>query len=1629
MASVPIVKRFKADDASASSAQAIQPPGTLDEDLVHKKPSDAAASSAAPKQADLTNSVLEQYIASLSASSFLPKPGKNYISEADVGITAFIEPSLKSFTGIIKQRFSDFLVNEVDHTGKIVKLDSLCKGKEAIPEANQEEHLVDGVVPLEVKKKLEPESALVVLGELLDDAETLEKFKNYYKGKAERLWRLCNQDKDRRKAIYDCIKLHFGDIIATDGLPTHSIRVRAPDDVNQRKKNPSRNRKKWDITAGAYLEFVMYKENRDTMEALNHIAKCSGAHAKAFTFAGTKDKRGITVQRVTGHHVLRENIEKLGTSLRGIRFGNFRYTHDRIKLGDLAGNHFKITLRDVNAAGTIDEPVEDLINKSMTALKEKGFINYYGMQRFGTRAVSTHTVGVAMLAERWDVAVELILMPKGDEREDYMKARAHWMANHDPKTAFDLFPKSCTAERAVLNSLIRQKKHKDYFQALLCIPRNLRLMYIHAVQSYVWNHAASERIKRHGYKVVIGDIMAVKGSTADGDDLMDDGEEITAGEARLSRMIEVEVIKTQEQADARSLDDVVLPLPGYSVKYPENDIGAFYKSFMATFGLDPHKMQRKNRENSLAGDYRRVITRPKNVNWKTLRYNDIGVPLTLTDVDELLGNAPIESVEGGSRLALVCEFTLVPSSYATMALREILKVDTSSGFQTELTTVSMGQPGATTPELGQPEPGIGLFGIADRNIVDFMIASAKAAKSDSKLLTTLEAAADLPQTDGARQFVSDLYRKVPRPKASAAKEEERKRKAEDRQWGREIKPPKEKKIKTKKIRQKDADEEWKGEDEGTQVVKRKRKKYDEEEEEELRLAQDKKDIRDEKFSQINEEARIRKQIAEDADLRMNALPNLRELSRQEYLKKREEIKIQLLEQEINDIEYLFSGEKLSKREMRELEFKKTTLRLTKERMQINDKPDGYTMPEDYITEKGKLDKKKLDSILTKRYDSKDDENFVSEQNVWEEYQIHNANMRMTKAQAKTDEMEFDYVFDESEQIQFIQQKTMDVDSDEENDKNQVQMSAAERRAITMKEIRASLPIYEFREGLLEAMQEFQVVIIVGETGSGKTTQIPQYLHEAGYTSGGRKVGCTQPRRVAAICLMIDEAHERTLHTDILFGLVKDIARYRKDLKLLISSATMDAEKFSKYFDDAPIFNIKGRKFPVSVYHTQAPEADYLKAAVQTIMTIHITEPKGDILLFLTGQEEIEAADQTLQLISKQLGSKISEMKICPIYAALPSEKQAEIFEPTPEGVRKVVIATNIAETSITIDGIVYVIDPGFCKQKSFNPKTGMESLVVVPASRAAANQRKGRAGRVQPGKCFRLYTAWAYQNELDENTIPEIQRTNLASVVLMLKVCIDNLMNFDFMDAPPAETLMKAVEQLYALGALNSRGDLTRLGRRMAEFPIDPMLTGNAVFFKPKSEAVQAEQARRNFFRPGGDHISLLSVWNQYVETNFSTAWCKENYIQFRTMKKARDVREQLVGLMERVEVSLVSNPDPANTVPIRKAITAGFFYNTARLQRSGDTYRTTKHNETVIIHPSSSLYISNTNANTNKQYPKWVLYFELVFTTREFMRQVIEIQSDWLLEVAPHYYKPGELEDDSNKKLPKGVGKPASKI
>ncbi|KAE9403759.1 pre-mRNA splicing factor [Gymnopus androsaceus JB14] len=964
---------------------------------------------------------------------------------------------------------------------------------------------------------------------------------------------------------------------------------------------------------------------------------------------------------------------------------------------------------------------------------------------------------------------------------------------------------------------------------------------------------------------------------------------------------------------------------------------------------------------------------------------------------------------------------------------------------------------------------IELFGLADRSIIDYVLASASSSKTSDALFTALNASG-LPDNAAAHAFVHEVFQRAPRKHKHKKDSTLRLRSQkfgflleDDASTSTERKSEK----REKQIRKRDYDErEWES-DEEEKARKRLRSEEEpddadaqmdevEEEDEETRKERERlEDLkgRDEFADRVRErdksrtkkivedrsskssgaaaEAAQRRQLADDAEARGVALPSLRLHSRQQYLTKRELQQIELLRKEIADDEALFSGMKISKRERNDLERKKELLRL-------DAKP-------------------------------KDDQ-FVTDVDQWEASQTLHSTFKVG-AMDKPDLVdEYDYVFDESQTIQFIMEKAPEKKLSPAEKLLQDQIEAAEKHAKSIEE----------------------------------TRKYRQYLHEAGFTNGGLKVGCTQPRRVAAMsvaarvademgtkvgyevgysirfedctsdktvlkymtdgmllrefltepdlasyaCLVIDEAHERTLNTDILFALVKDIVRFRPELRLLISSATLNADKFSEYFDDAPKFYVPGRTYPVDIHYTPQPEANYLHAAITTVFQIHTTQPKGDILVFLTGQEEIEACHENLQETARTLGNKIAELIICPIYANLPSDMQAKIFEPTPEGARKVVLATNIAETSITIDGVVFVIDPGFVKQNSYNPRTGMSSLVVVPCSRASVNQRAGRAGRVGPGKSFRLFTKWAFANELQEDTVPEIQRTNLAMVVLLLKsLGINDLIGFEFIDPPPGETLMRALELLYALGALNDRGEMTKLGRRMAEFPVDPMLSkaiisseqyqcteevltiismlseSGSLFYRPKDKKLHADQARQNFVRAGGDHFTLLNVWEQWAETNYSQQFCYEQFLQFKSISRARDIRDQLAGLCERVEIIPEANPNSNDITPIQKALTAGYFYNTAQLQKSGDSYRTLKTNHTVYIHPSSSLF--------QHQPPvKTLLYYELVMTTKSYMRQVMEIKPTWLLEVAPHYFKPADLEQlaSGDKKMPKTVGASSSR-
>jgi len=644
------------------------------------------------------------------------------------------------------------------------------------------------------------------------------------------------------------------------------------------------------------------------------------------------------------------------------------------------------------------------------------------------------------------------------------------------------------------------------------------------------------------------------------------------------------------------------------------------------------------------------------------------------------------------------------------------------------------------------------------------------------------------------------------------------------------------------------------------------------------------------------------------------------------------------------------------------------------------------------------------------------------------------------------------------------------------------------------EKRRKLPAWEARREFLKLVKRNQVVVLVGETGSGKTTQLPQFLLEAGYhiqNGQNRGIACTQPRRVAAMSvaqrvsdeldvelstfvgylirfedrtseqtimkfltdgmllreamtdpmlskysvIILDEAHERTLSTDVLFGLLKEVMKRRPDLKVVVMSATMDAEKMQGYFDGAPLLNIPGRTHPVEIFYTSEPERDYLEGAIRTVVQIHNSEPEGDVLIFLTGEEEIENACKALRKESMRYPDS-GELVAVPLYSSLPPDQQQKIFEPPPKpkfkggpSGRKVVVATNIAETSITIDGIVYVVDPGFSKQKVYNPRIRVESLLISPVSKASASQRSGRAGRTQPGKCFRLYTEKAFKAELSQQTFPEILRSNLGVVVLTLKkLGIEDLVHFDFLDPPAPETMMRALEMLNYLGCLNEEGDLTDSGDQAAEFPLDPqlakmlimspefkcsnemlsmaaMLSVPMIFIRPRECQKDADDAKGRFSHLDGDHLTLLNVFHAYKQYGAGGQdvgqFCYDNYINARSMRSAESVREQLKRTMERLNITMVSSDfhDKEYYPNIRKCLVSGFFMQVAHLEKSGH-YLTIKDNQVVALHPSTIL--------THK--PEWALYNEFVLTSKNFIRTVTQVRGEWLMEIAPQYYDISEF-------------------
>ena len=691
-----------------------------------------------------------------------------------------------------------------------------------------------------------------------------------------------------------------------------------------------------------------------------------------------------------------------------------------------------------------------------------------------------------------------------------------------------------------------------------------------------------------------------------------------------------------------------------------------------------------------------------------------------------------------------------------------------------------------------------------------------------------------------------------------------------------------------------------------------------------------------------------------------------------------------------------------------------------------------------------------------------------------------------------------------------------ISSRELDDENSIQFIYNPLRKLSISEQRKRLPIFSYRSPLLYLLERYNVVIVSGETASGKTTQIPQYLYESGWCSNGQSVACTQPRRISAISaakrvfeekkasipseklgistksmtsessisefgglvgycvqfdtkysdftrikfmtdgmllrelmvdpllsdysvIVIDEAHERSINTDLLLGLLKKIIQKRLELRLIISSATLNAEEFYKFFNvpqlgiSSYIMSVEGRNFPVDIYYVENPISDYVMASLQCVLNIHNSESvdAGDILVFLTGQQEIEELVSLIQeeLENQRNGQKFAPLEVLPLYAGLSIDEQMRIFDTTDQKLRKVIISTNIAETSVTIPSIGFVIDCGFVKERLFDHQSNRDCLTVTEISKAAAEQRAGRAGRVKNGKCFRLYTEQSFE-QLSDNSKPEIQKCNLVDTILNMKAMgIDNIVYFDFLSPPPSENVSKALESLYALGALDDECKLTNpLGIQMAELPTDAsmskillqsgsmkcsheilmvcaMLSVKNVFISSKNIQDRIEHAKKKFSVLEGDHLTYLNIYTSYLRNNKSSKWCYDNFINQKSMQKAESFYHQYEKYLKRFKIPTISIMDKnvgydSLDAPIdilRKCLITGYFANCAQRQSDGSYRLIRGDNIHLFIHPNSVLF---------KYPPEYVIFTEVLHTSKVFMRDVTTIQPEWLVELCPKLYE-----------------------
>jgi len=616
----------------------------------------------------------------------------------------------------------------------------------------------------------------------------------------------------------------------------------------------------------------------------------------------------------------------------------------------------------------------------------------------------------------------------------------------------------------------------------------------------------------------------------------------------------------------------------------------------------------------------------------------------------------------------------------------------------------------------------------------------------------------------------------------------------------------------------------------------------------------------------------------------------------------------------------------------------------------------------------------------------------------------------------------------------------------------------------LQERELELPILKYAREIKETVASNQTIIIVGETGSGKTTQIPLLLREI--MSPEDRVAITQPRRVAArsvaryvaenvgcrigeevgyqvrfedhttegtrinfmtdgillrkiqedpllqdySAVMVDEAHERSLNIDFTLGLLKRLQRKRAEaglppIKIIVTSATLEKEKFARYFGDSPMVEVPGRIYPVEIHYEKERVYDYTKAAAEKVKMIVEQNKEGDILIFMPGQEEIDKTIKEIEAL------RLSGLTVLPLYGQMSPEEQDRIFEKING--RKVIVATNIAETSVTVPGIRHVIDSGLIKQIEFDPSTGIETLTARPHAKSGCIQRAGRAGRLAPGECWRLYPESDFNNRPEFQT-PEIQRSNLAHVVLMMKkIGIEDVESFEFIDPPETKALEQAIDTLKTLGALDENERITEIGEIMAELPLEPhiarmvieaekhncvetictiasFLGGRSVFVRPKGKESEADAAHSRFKVPESDFLTLLKVWQEYEANDYRDDWARNNFLHTKMLAEVRQVRYQLFRALRRNGIRASESRDPE---AIGKSIAAGLIENLMEFY-SRHSYCRVKDGESgFFIHPSSATF---------ERKPKFFVPAEIVRTKKTYARIIQEVKPEWIREIAP---------------------------